>query len=480
MSRTKPMLHVIALLLGWGFHATPAPAAEGFPRFSAEPCCDLCVQAREPAHYESGYLSSFKMLVPGRDGWLFRSEDDLRMRFGPAPQDVWILRRFREALARRGVELVVVVQPPRGLMHADKLRPDVGPAYNVTVAQTQYTSALNRMRAQGIAVPPLEQLFASRDASDYFFRADHHWTPEGARRTAQVVAEHIRGLPAYQSLPRTRFVTTRDGLLAKRGTLHKAARMLCGHGAADQYVRRYVTSAADTANAEDLFGDTATPQVVLIGTSNSDPAYNFGGFLSEYLQTEVLNVATAGGGMDGAMLAYLPSPEFQNSPPRVLVWEVQTYHNLADARFHRQALPLLDNGCEGRAAALESRQQLHVGRNEVLFNGGGRVRDLKSEDHFIDLKFSDTSIRKLDAVVWFTNGRKEHVRLTREEVLTPNGRFVFGLRTDAEWGEQVFMSMDVVIPPEVESRPSLRTRLCAYEAEPATANRTAKLEGTHR
>lgn len=471
---------VVALLLAWGSLAATAAASEGFPRFNAEPCCDLCAQAQEPARYASGYLSSFKMLVQGRDGWLFRSEDDLRMRFGPTPHDVSKLRRFREALARRGVELVMVVQPPRGLMHADKLRPQVGPAYDAAVAQTQYTQALDLMRAQGIAVPQVEQLLARGGDSDYFFRADHHWTPEGARRTARVVADHIRGLPAYQILPRTRFVTTRDGLLAKRGTLHKAARMLCGYGAADQYVMRYVTSSADTADAEDLFGDTATPGVVLVGTSNSDPVYNFGGFLSEYLQSEVLNVATAGGGMDGAMLAYLPSPEFQNSPPRVLVWEVQTYHNLADAHFYRQAMPLLDNGCEGRAAALEGKQQLHVGRNEVLFNGGGRVRDLKSEDHFIDMKFSDVSIQKLDAVVWFTNGRKEHVRLTREDVLTPNGRFVFGLRTDADWGEQVFLSMDVVLPPEVASRPSLRTRLCAYEAEPDTANRTAKIEGNRQ
>lgn len=484
MPGMKSVLALAVLMLASILCPASAGPAQAFPQFGVEACCDLCAQAREPARYASGYLGSFKMLVQGQDGWLFRSEDDLRMSFGPTPQGMAMLRRFREALAhRRGVELVIVLQPPRGLMHADKLVLGAGPPYNAEVAESRYTRALREMRAQGISVPQLEHLVARSGELEYFFRGDHHWTPEGARQTAAVVAEHIRGLPVYEALPRMRFVTERDGLLAKRGTLHKAARMLCGYGAADQYVVRYTTNSADTAGADDLFGASAVPQVALVGTSNSDPAYNFGGFLSEYLQSEVLNVSMAGGGFEGAMLSYLSSPEFQSSPPRVLVWELETYHNLSDPRFYRQAMPLLDNGCEGRAAELEGEQALRAGRNEVLFNGGGKVRELKSEHHFIDLKFSDPTIRELDAVVWYTNGRKEHVRLTRSEALPATGRFVFELRTDADWGEQIFLSLDIELAAGsagTAGEPRLRTRLCGYDAEPDTQSRTASLDGVHR
>ena len=44
------------------------------------------------------------------------------------------------------------------------------------------------------------------------------------------------------------------------------------------------------------------------------------------------------------MLSYLPSEEFQTNPPRVLIWEIETYHNLSDPDFYRQAIPLVHNG----------------------------------------------------------------------------------------------------------------------------------------
>jgi alginate biosynthesis protein AlgX len=430
----------------------------GFPEYRIDPCCSLCPAAQNPASYNTGFLESFRTLLAGDDGWLFRSEDDLKLEFGPDEHGLRQLARLRAALAARGVTLVMMLQPPRGLMHRAQLHADDRAHYNAELAQFSYVRTLQRLREAGIIVPDLEQL-VYRPGEDYFFRADHHWTPDGARRTAEIVAERIRELPAYAQVDQRAFATRADGLFRKRGTFHKAVQRMCGFGASPQYVRSYITEPAEESDGAALLGESAPPSITLVGTSNSDPAYNFAGFLSEYLSADVLNASIAGGGMDSSMLVYLGSREFREQPPRILIWELQPYHNLSDAEFYRQVIPTLDGGCDGRAATLSDERALRAGRNEVLFNGGGRVMDLAGGDYLLDVRFSDPDVRELEAVVWYTNGRRDTVSL-QVPPGSNDGRFVFGLRDDGEWADWTFLSLDIhpVGGPAPGER--IETRLC--------------------
>lgn len=425
-----------------------AAAAVPFPRYEVTPCCQLCPAASDLASYNTKYLSSFRTLVQGSDGWMFRSEADLLTNFDPGPDGLERLDRLRRALHARGVELVIAMQPPRGLMHADKLK-NSGVNYDPDVARAAYARVLQQLRDRGLIVPNLEKLVEEGGGEDYFWRADHHWTPEGTRRTARLVAERVRKMPQYKALKHQRFVTTREGVIARGGTLNRAAQVLCGYGAPKQYVPRFVTTPAEADDASGLFGDDAVPQITLIGTSNSEDQYNFSGYLSEFLETDVLNASVRGGGLDGAMLSYLPSEEFRRNPPKIIIWELETYHKLGDPLFYRQALPLLDNGCNDQTPVLERKLTLRDGRNEVLFNGGGTVRNLRSRDHFVDVQFSDPAVREMRAVVWYTNGGKDTLRIEHSaRAPSHQGRFVVQLRDDAGFGEQVFLSMDIeTLPP---------------------------------
>ncbi|MCH3032038.1 hypothetical protein K3W77_14875, partial [Listeria monocytogenes] len=78
------------------------------------------------------------------------------------------------------------------------------------------------------------------------------------------------------------FESKRVGLLSKLGTFHKAAAQLCGNSYATQYVDRFETAPVGASDSGDLFGDGGNPQIALVGTSNSGPAYNFAGFLEEF------------------------------------------------------------------------------------------------------------------------------------------------------------------------------------------------------
>ena len=461
----------LAALLPPALLVPGAAGAVQFPQFDAVPCCQLCPAAADPANYTTKYLSSYRTLVQGRDGWLFRSEADLLMQFGPKPEGLHRLAELRNAFKQRGIEMVIMVQPPRGLMHADKLR-GLAPNYDPAVQQASYMRLLETLRGVGFTVPPLEKLVEAEGTEDFFWRTDHHWTPAGTRLTAKIVAESVKRMPQFKEIKRQRFVTRREGLLARGGTMGTAASQLCGYQTPKQYVPRFVTEAADgggDGGAASLLGDDSVPQITLIGTSNSEPTYNFSGFLSEALEADVLNVSIVGGGVDGSLLAYIDSEEFRTNPPKILVWEMEHYHELDDPMIYRQAMPLLQDGCNGKTAILEREVMLKQGNNEVLFNGGGMVRPIKGRDYIFDLQFSDPATKELRAQVWYTTGNKDKLRIEHaRRGPSRKGRFVTELRSDEDWGNLTFMGLDVELqPPEVVVPPS--KLVAASLAGPASA-----------
>lgn len=458
-------------LAGAAGAAQGGKAAE--PRYVVEPCCDLCSRASNPTVYNTKFLESFTTLTQGRDGWLFRS-DDLRTTFGPDADGYRELKRFTAALKRRGVDLVAVYQPTRGMLHKDKLPKALQKTYSADTARFSYALTLKRFRDIGMVVPDLTQLIGEGGEQPYFFRGDHHWTPYGAQRTAQVVAAAIKQLPSYQAMNKTQFTTERTGILMKKGTMYKAAMLICGPGYAEQYVDRFTTT---SAGGGDLFGETEVPPITLVGTSNSDSAYNFAGFLSEYLGVDILNAAIAGGRHDGALLQYLPSEEFQKKPPKIMIWEFQTNHNLSQRMFYRQIIPLVGNGCLSKKPILSNRIELRGQRNEVLFNGGGgggKVLPLVGRRHMIDLQINDPSVRAIEAVVWYTNGSKETIDLKYSPYVEGRGRFAFELRNDADWGDRTFMSLDLRQPVSLKKSVGVSAQLCAIDDPPGHQEASAR------
>jgi alginate biosynthesis protein AlgX len=451
--------------------ALPARAANPppEPRYVVEPCCDLCPRAAQPQAYNTKFLESFTTLSQGRDGWLFRS-DDLRVSFGPDADGYKQLKRLRDAFKRRGVDLVAVYQPTRAMLHRDKLPKAAQRSYNRDQAKFSYSLALQRFREIGLVVPDMMRLLQENGSEPYFFRGDHHWTPHGAQVTARVVADAIKQLPSYKGMKKASFKTERTGILMKKGTMYKAAMLICGPGYTEQYVDRFSTSGAE---GSDLFAEAEVPPITLLGTSNSDSAYNFAGFMSEYLGVDILNAAIAGGRHDGAMLQYLQSEEFQKAPPKVVIWEFETNHNLSQRMFYRQVVPLVGNGCLSKRAILSKRVDMKGASKEVLFNGGGKLLPLLGKHHVIDLQLSDPAVKEIEAVVWYTNGSKETVDLKYSPYVDGRGRFVFELRNDLEWGDRTFMSLDLHQPMSKKSV-EVTAQLCAKDDAPGQQQASAK------
>ncbi len=458
-------LLLLVTLVGW---AQPARSAEA-PQYDVKRCCNLCPRAANRASYVTSYQKNFTTLVQGKDGWLFRSDAELSEQFGPDQEGLKYLQAFaRKLRATTGTRLVMVFQPTKGLVHPDKL-PTVSPVqYSWSFARSQYADALENFRRIGLVTPNFLPLLGEGPREHaFYFKRDHHWTPYGARRAARIVADRIKQMPVYDRMDHDKqFVTRRSGLIRKVGSLQDAAKQLCGYSWPNQYVNEFRTEVKggdDGAGESALFGNTALPPITLVGTSFSHGAtdYNFAGWLQEYLGTDILNVAIAGGSYDGSMFEYLQSDNFRKSPPKILIWEVPAYHNLDSVEFYRQVIPLVTNGCADSKVLLEKTTAVGPGTTEVLYNGGGQFLEMPSGQYLIDLQFSDPGIKEADAFVWYVFGRKDRMDLEYGKRVKSSGRFVFDLREGRDWSDERFMSLDLKLKPEqVTDGLTVTARIC--------------------
>ena len=439
-SALRKILSIITLL------ALYVPHTVADILYEIEPCCTLCLEVNDDASYNTEFLKTSQQLVEGREGWLYRSRLDLMEKFGLNRLTMKELGRFRAALVDKGAELLLVYQPTRGLIHPEGLLNSSNELYDFNLAFTSYKRALQQIRRTGIIVPDFPKLIDKGDNPEFYFRRDAHWTPYGAMLTAQVVADTIKKLDLYPLLPKKSFTTHRTGLLGVNGSHQKAAYLICGTQSPPQYVDEFATEPTEESES-DLFGDSNLPQVVAAGTSftNAKYNYNFVGYLKEFLFTDILNIGLAGGGAIGSLLQYLPSEDFQADPPKLLIWEVPSYTSLSSSYSYRQLVPLVYNGCKDKTSVLSRTSKLRNGVNELLFNGGGEVKSLQSGDYLLDVQFSDPNIKRLNATVWYHNSRKERIKIKHRDRVDTQGRFVFELRSNDEWKDLIFISLDLEI-----------------------------------
>ncbi len=498
--------------------AKPAAAA---PRYDIALCCQLCPRAADPAAYAgSRYLDEFRTLQQGQGGWLFRSRVDLATQFPISDDSIAELGRLAGALRARGTELVILIQPPRGMMDVEYLSEAQRKSYDYKSARKNFTAALERIRRAGVSVVPIDQLMKEDKGYEYFFRRDHHWTPTGAEASARLTAATVKALPAFEAVPRMEFVTKPSSLLGKPGTFQKVATQICGGAYSMQYVTGYTTELADNASPDALLGpapaddasggglladaggdsggllgdasaDGGAPQVALIGTSNSDNkgGYNFGGYLKQHLGADVFNAALAGGSFDGSLLKYLPSKTFQQHPPRILVWEVP-WQNWPGADVSssktpystfRQALPLVNDGCNGKPVVMQQTVALQAGSNELLFNGGGRPMELRGAQYLLDLQFDDPTVKDMHAVIWYFSGQREALKMHFNQYVDNGGRFVTEFRNNrSDYANATFMGATIEMEQPPVKPLQVTARVCeTKDVRVVQAAAPAKKGGAH-
>ncbi|WP_412548632.1 alginate O-acetyltransferase AlgX-related protein [Pseudomonas sp. MWU13-2105] len=260
----------------------------------------------------------------GCPDWLFLS-DELRLNRNAAANaqaKAQAVLDLRQALSRRGIELLVAVVPDKSRIAATQLCSLRRPA----AFQPRIAAWLTGLQGAGVAAvdltPNLQAL-----GEGAFLRTDTHWSEAGARAAAGRIAEAVAALKFTVTPHKTYELSTQPDAV-RPGDLVRLAGIdwlpLALQPKAESVAATQVKEKADAAageNLDDLFGDDNLPNTALIGTSFSRNS-NFVGFLEAAVGAPVGNFAKDGGEFSGAAKAYFDSPAFKQTPPKLLIWEI--------------------------------------------------------------------------------------------------------------------------------------------------------------
>lgn len=390
------------------------------PALAESPPFVVCPAAMDPARTSAGIGGLFG----GKDGWIFRGDADLHPTFHTDDLALESLRRFTVALRRRGTTLVLVLLPPRGLLAPEVVDP--GAPFDLVAARASWEAALQRVRSTGVIVPDIRAAQEAQGSPEAWFHRDHHWTSLGARLAAEAVAAAVA--PDTLGLPRSTFETTEGPPYPQEGSLRKKVEELCGPSGwpGDSYRTFHTRSTA----AADLLGESF-PAVVVVGTSNANKndrdLFNFGGWLSEALHTEVANWGVDGGGPETSLQGYLDTEEARAHPPKLLIWEIPGHVSVEVESRYREALATLEGPCTDAEAlalgggAVDAAGVELLPPDTKLQAAGGRITLEASDLAFLEFNLNLRYDRKA------RQGTEDRFPVRRSPRQQNNGRYFVGL-----------------------------------------------------
>jgi alginate O-acetyltransferase complex protein AlgJ len=261
--------------------------------------------------------------IIGKNGWLFTSEEfEVSDNFlDNLSQSATEIARVSAIMKQKGIALIPVIVPDKSEAFADMLRT----ARPVEI-ETRRAHVMSLLAARNVAA--IDALGAIKAAKTGFIKDDTHWSPTGSRAVAEFIAAHAAILDV--DLTPATVTTTQGPAVDFDGDLLQfvpSGAFRAALGPAQNQIESYTTS---VESAGGLFGETDI-DVALIGTSfSAKPEWNFAGFLQDALGAEVLNFAIEGQGPFKPMQAYLASETFQNTPPKLVVWEIPARYTSKD------------------------------------------------------------------------------------------------------------------------------------------------------
>ncbi len=419
------------------------------PACNKADAASLCEALASDKTYQKD--GSYKKLIEGKDGWIFRTKTDFDGNFkvNSALRDRFT--RMKQAFKAKDMDLVVALIPTRGMMHHTQVDYTQFKA-DATIAS--YNKLVAELKDIGIGVGAVDNFKAGQD---FFYKRDHHWQAAGAKILAQKVAESVKQLESYKSIEKKKFITEQEGTVTQKGTFTEFANKVCGSDIQHETVPSYKTFAEDAGGEGDLFGDQKSADIVLIGTSNSSQVAskaNFDGFLKEYIGADVKNLAVSGGGVDTAMLDWLSSADYKAHKPKIVIWEIPVYQNFKGGPFYRQAIPATYGDCGSDAL---STAEADVANNRFEFPSLFEGKNIAAKNHYLYLKFDDFKGRKFRLTTHYTDGSRSPFDFRRSKFFSPDGIFFVEFEQN---NDKILKSLEGLMPKD--SKGKVTARICAY------------------
>ena len=276
------------------------------------------LQGTRPAH-----ATIVNNCVIGRDGWLFAAWDEIR--HSEASKVHRVTATLNEAIAAlkaAKVEVAVSLTPSKSRIYREFLPDDYKWSPE---AEKRYALAADDLRHAGTVVP--DQATALLDARKQkpdqllFFKADTHWTGEGAEIAAQLVAREIK---AKVALPASAKPGTKLAPAAPVTQERNDLAALLPPGETSKYpFQSYMLRKPFADTGAGLLADDA-PDVLVMGNSYMQPVYGFASIVSEQLNRPVeLQWKVHQFSPYFNMLNLVRSDRFKKQKPRLIVWDFE-------------------------------------------------------------------------------------------------------------------------------------------------------------
>jgi alginate biosynthesis protein AlgX len=404
--------------------------------------------------------------VRGLNGWLFRDYDFTPTRILPEQIMPYVVRLNNE-LKNAGVTLVLLPIPTKAAMlqnDSTALSEEQFTHFGAAIEASKnlYKQSILELESRGIRTIDLLASVPSDRQVGFFFKTDHHWSPDGAQLAAQATKLKLEQLGLAQlGLSSHPFETQIESQRMFEGSALSSFRTYCTDPWPAEPSVRYRTSEV-YQEANDLLGDQAF-DVVLAGTSNSAPErdFNFPGFLEQELQTPVLTYAQSARWLTGWLAAYLTSEAFRVSKPRFLIWEFPllfwTEPGSATVDYvpwFRHFIPSVTGACSG-SKQLEAQKISTIGSQKqysVLVNTKIAIGDR----YYVHVDTGASESKKMTFLLDYKTGESEQVKLDFSDRSDNNGQFYVELLSNNAPLERF------TITPNQNDWPSeLRVQLCA-------------------
>lgn len=402
------------LLLGCAFGVSVFPSYA----HAQEETFKLCDALSKEETYKDD--EDFKFMTSGKDGWIFRSEMDFKdAEFELSDWSKESFKRINKAFQRQGTRLAVVMIPTRGIVGYPHALPPYSKEYDHAAAKAGYAGILDNLQETGIIVADTRDVDT---VSGFFLKRDNHWTAVGAKYAAQRMSDAIKKDQIYAVLRKTEFVTTEtapgEDDKANDRFLEFIEKVCQQKIAAEDLPAIYTTGPKDAAVAADaLLGETAKPEIALLGTSNStspDPSYaNFAGFLKESLGVDVQNESISGGAFRGSIANYIFQGDYARAKPKLIVWELSAHYGFDQKATFREVIPALYGVCSGEDVILENSGVLQ-GTDVPLF-GELTAYNVYDYNYYLYLKLDNTAIRDFNIAFTYTGSKEDMFKVERKE-----------------------------------------------------------------
>lgn len=261
-----------------------------------------------------------KGVIVGEDGWFFSAEEFKNVSSADIYAAVDRIAEVQRDLDARGIRLVLAPLPAKSDIYAEEVPSLVrGPA----MAET-YNAFAAALKERGIVTADTRPaLLAAKPFGEVFLKSDTHWSPSGAKATAEAVQTSLQvagiALPSESVTAQWQTPVSLWGDLTKFVTSPDYAPTV---GLTQESVPIYRTTVNAAADGADIFGDDTAVPVMLVGTSYSaNENWSFADFLRQSLRADVVNVAKEGLGPGVPMMDLLAGVALDETTPTVVVWE---------------------------------------------------------------------------------------------------------------------------------------------------------------